>query len=151
MSKHTAAENNQNIRISKNALILTAAILLTLIGAVLTLLVGSHIPTHYDTIEIPGYKDIGLKEGEEDLDIILKNPPGNPCSFRYDLKLAETDELLYSSPVLLPGEESGTCSITRPFTAGKYPVNLILTCASPDDGTPLNTVSIKLSLRVSKQ
>lgn len=148
MTNRTDPGEKQGNQFKGNLLILITAILLTIAGVVVTLFIGSNVPTHYDTIEIPGYSDINLKEGEEDLDIVLRNPAGNPCSFRYDLLLSETGELLYSSSALMPGEEIGVCSITRPFTAGEYPVDLVLNCASLENGTNINTANIKLTMKV---
>ncbi len=101
-----------------------------------------------DGIVLPGYDRILLPAGEERVALILPNPKGNPCNFRFTLRLTEGSEVLYRSGLIPPGMAMTEIELSRPLAAGDYPLEILIETYALSDASPLNGGSIRLTLEV---
>ena len=81
-------------------------------------------------IKIPGYPSISLPANQQTVQVALLNPEGNPCYFTFELVLSDTDEVLYTSKQVPPGQMIEEITLTRPLEAGQYNATLRITTAS---------------------
>jgi len=65
----------------------------------------------------------------------LLNPEGNPCYFTFELVLTDTDEVLYISMQVEPGQMITNITLNRALPAGRYNAELRITTASLQDGS----------------
>lgn len=76
-------------------------------------------------ILIPGYGDIRVKQGSNEIDTVLFNPEGNPCYFQFTLTEKESGKTLYESKLVEPGKGVGPLKCSRTFDSkGEIPVVL---------------------------
>ncbi len=101
-----------------------------------------------DGIVLPGYGSILLPADEETVALILPNPKGNPCHFRFTLRLTEQNEVLYRSGLIPPGMAVTEIALSRPLAAGDYPLEILIETYSLEGGEPLNGGSIRLVMEV---
>jgi len=102
-----------------------------------------------ETIKIPGYPQIPLAAGQKDISIELLNPEGNPCYFKFELVLTDTDEVLYTSDWVPPGQAVTKQTLSRGLDAGNYAAEIRITTASLDDShSPMNGSNVKTTLIV---
>lgn len=62
-------------------------------------------------IKIPGYPSITLPADTKDVAVALLNPEGNPCYFKFELVLNDTNEVLYTSKLVPPGKTISKISL----------------------------------------
>lgn len=65
-------------------------------------------------IKIPGYPSISLPANQQTVQVALLNPEGNPCYFTFELVLSDTNEVLYTSKQVPPGQMIEEITLTRP-------------------------------------
>ena len=99
-------------------------------------------------IKIPGYPSISLPANKPDAEVALLNPEGNPCYFTFELVLSDTDEVLYTSKQVPPGQMIEEITLTRPLEAGQYNATLRITTASLQDGSAMNGANVETILDV---
>ena len=75
-------------------------------------------------IKIPGYPSISLPADQQDVEVALLNPEGNPCYFTFELVLTDTDEVLYTSKQVEPGQMITNITLNRALPAGQYNAEL---------------------------
>ena len=108
---------------------------------------GGH--TNEDQIILPGYVDLTFPAGEDEIEVVLPNPAGNPCYFRYTLMIEETGEILYQSKLIPPGKAVVEIKLSRPLTKGDYSLLIAIDSISLTDGrTPMNGGEQKVFLKV---
>ena len=108
---------------------------------------GGH--TNEDQIILPGYVDLTFPAGEDEIEVVLPNPAGNPCYFRYTLMIEETGEILYQSKLIPPGKAVLEIKLSRPLTKGDYSLLIAIDSISLTDGrTPMNGGEQKVFLKV---
>ena len=73
----------------------------------------------------------------------LLKPEGNPCYFTFELVLSDTDEVLYTSKQVPPGQMIEEITLTRPLEAGQYNATLRITTASLQDGSAMNGANVE--------
>lgn len=99
-------------------------------------------------IKIPGYPSISLPANKQDAEVALLNPEGNPCYFTFELVLTDTDEVLYTSKQVEPGQMIANITLNRALPAGQYNAELRITTASLQDGSAMNRANVVTVLDV---
>lgn len=99
-------------------------------------------------IKIPGYPSITLPAGEETVSVALLNPEGNPCYFTFTLVLKDTNEVLYTSKQVPPGQAITSITMSRALEAGEYDAVIQITTASLEDGSAMNGANVETTLIV---
>lgn len=99
-------------------------------------------------IKIPGYPSISLPANKQDAEVALLNPEGNPCYFTFELVLTDTDEVLYTSKQVEPGQMIANIMLNRALPAGQYNAELRITTASLQDGNAMNGANVVTVLDV---
>lgn len=101
-------------------------------------------------IQIAGFSSWHIPAGQaENLPIYLHNPDGNPCYFSFRIALEDTDEPLYQSDMVPPGETIRQVDLTHSFNAGTYDVVIYITTNALDDGAAMNSAKLNVALTVS--
>jgi hypothetical protein len=101
-----------------------------------------------DEITIPGYSDVFFPAGETDVQIVLLNPDGNPCYFRFSMILSETDEELYRSGLIPPGMAVTDIELNRALEAGEYALRIRIETFSLSDRSEMNGADLETKLKV---
>ncbi len=96
----------------------------------------------------PGYTEITLPAERRDVQIILPNPKGNPCFFRYTLVLKDTGEVLYQTGLIEPGKAVTEIRLSRPLETGDYVLELQIEATSIIDQSAMNGINIGVVLKV---
>ena len=84
----------------------------------------------------------------EDVEVALLNPEGNPCYFTFELVLTDTDEVLYTSKQVEPGQMITNITLNRALPARQYNAELRITTASLQDGSAMNGANVVTVLDV---
>lgn len=100
-------------------------------------------------IEIPGYKSIEIPAGTKDVKIDLTNPESNHVYFEISFYLPETDETIYKSKLIKPGQHIYEITLDREMEAGDYPLTVKYATYKADDSlTPQNGADVNCTLVV---
>ena len=99
-------------------------------------------------IKIPGYPSITIPADQQEVAVSLLNPEGNPCYFTFELVLKDTDETLYTSKLVAPGQAISNITLSKSLPAGEYPATLRITTASLEDGSAMNGANVETVLMV---
>lgn len=99
-------------------------------------------------IKIPGYPSIELPPEQADVAIVLLNPEGNPCYFKFELVLKDSDESLYQSELVPPGQAITQLTLARGLSAGEYHATIKITTYSTVDQSPMNGANVETVLIV---
>lgn len=100
------------------------------------------------SIKIPGYPSITLPAGQTNVQMELWNPDGNPCYFTFELVLKDSDEVLYTSKLVPPGDVISDVTLSRALDAGEYQATLRITTTSLEDGSAMNGANVETVLIV---
>lgn len=80
-------------------------------------------------------------------DFYVKNTENNSRTVYFDLRLSDTDELIYSSPYIPVGEAMNTFTLDKELEAGDY--NVVMTYYLVDDNkVELTTVSVTVAIHI---
>lgn len=102
-----------------------------------------------DQIVIPGYGEILLEAETRDVMLILPNPAGNPCYFRFSILLKEGNEKIYTSGLVPPGKAIEEIRLSRALEAGNYPAIIQIETFSLDETrTPMNGANVETVLNL---
>ena len=68
-------------------------------------------------IKIPGYPSITIAANTKNVTMALLNPEGNPCYFKFEIVLKDTDENIFESKYVEPGKAitDGTEQMWKPY------------------------------------
>ena len=100
-------------------------------------------------IEIPGYKSIEIPAGTKDVQVELMNPENNHVYFEIAFYLPETDETIYTSKLIKPGQHIYDLTLEHEMEAGEYPLTVKYTTYSADESmTPKNGAEVNCTLVV---
>ena len=99
-------------------------------------------------IKIPGYPSITLPADTQDVSVAFLNPEGNPCYFVFELVLKDTDETLYKSKMVPPGQAIYEISLSRPLPEGEYDAVIRISTTSLEDGSAMNGANVETVLIV---
>ena len=102
-----------------------------------------------ESISIPGYADVILPSGQKNVQMVLLNPQGSPCYFRFTLAIKETGEQIYVSGLVPPGQAITDLRLSRPLEKGNYTMCVVIECFSLDEShTPMNGANVETDLTV---
>ena len=96
----------------------------------------------------PGYKDVTFPAGKKDVQIILPNPEGNPCYFRYVLILKESGETVYRSGLIPPGKVITAITLSRPLEPGQYAMEIRVETFDLEERSSMNGITMDVNLSV---
>ncbi|MBQ8431323.1 MAG: hypothetical protein IJX28_00415 [Clostridia bacterium] len=105
--------------------------------------------TTTDGISVPGYSKVVFPANETDVKMVLLNPEGNPCYFRFTLTLTQTGEVLAQTNLVPPGMAVTDLTLSRKLEAGEYELEILIESFSLDQGfTPMNGAKVNTVLYV---
>lgn len=98
---------------------------------------------------IPGFESVTIPAGETEVPFRLYNPEKNPCYFEITITISDTDEEIYKSKLISPGQELSKITMNRELEKGSYAA-VIHYAAYTTDGlfTPLNGADVPFTLIV---
>lgn len=99
-------------------------------------------------IKIPGYPSITIPANQKDVTVALLNPEGNPCYFKFELVLDDTDEVLYTSKLVPPGKAISEITLSKALESGEYDATIRITTTSLKDNSAMNGANVKTKLIV---
>ena len=100
-------------------------------------------------IQIPGYKEIVVNAGTTEASVELTNPEGNDVYFEISFYLPDTDEVLYTSKLIKPGQSIYNITLNHAMEAGEYPLVIKYATFSADENmTPRNGAELNCPLIV---
>ena len=97
-------------------------------------------------IKIPGYPSITIPANQKDVTVALLNPEGNPCYFVFELVLKDTDETLYKSKLVPPGQAITDITLTKPLKAGEHNAVIKISTYSLESQSPMNGANVETIL-----
>lgn len=98
-------------------------------------------------IQIPGYKSIEISAGTKEVSVELMNPEENEVYFEISFYLPETDEIIYTSDLIRPGQHFYEITLEREMEAGEYPLTIRYAAYSADENlTPKNGAEVNCTL-----
>lgn len=99
-------------------------------------------------IQIPGFKEAEMKEGDDTLHLNIGNPQENNAGFLVTVKL-EDGTVLYESPVLEPGQGISELPLLTSPKKGTYTAYAEYQVVTLDEEhTPMNTARTIFTLNV---
>ena len=100
-------------------------------------------------IEIPGYESIVIPAGTKDVSVELLNPESNNVYFQISFRLPETDETIYTSDLLKPGQHIYAITLEKEMEAGEYPLTVqYATYTADEEMAPRNGAEVSCMLIV---
>ena len=100
-------------------------------------------------IQVPGYKSITIPSGTKNVKVELTNPEGNNVYFEISFYLPDTDEVIYKSKLIKPGQTIYDIELDREMEEGEYPMIVRYgTYSADDEMTPRNGAEVNCSLIV---
>lgn len=102
-----------------------------------------------DTISIPGLKKWTIPSGKTKVETNFYNPAENECYFVLTVTLTNTNEQIYQSKYLKPGQHLYEVELTKAMVAGEYEAVLKYDTYSIADNKPLNGASVPFLLVVN--
>ncbi len=100
-------------------------------------------------IKIPGYSTIPIKANQKEVSIDLYNPEENEVYFEISFILNDTNEEIYKSKLIKPGQHIYSITLTKALPVGEYPVTIKYNTFSTDESyTPKNGASVGCVLSV---
>lgn len=105
--------------------------------------------TNTDGISIPGYSKVVFPANERDVKMVLLNPEGNPCYFRFTLILSQTGEELVKTNLVPPGMAVTDLTLSRKLETGEYELEILIESFSLDQNfAPMNGAKVSTVLYV---
>ncbi len=100
-------------------------------------------------IKVAGFSSWHVPAGQtENIPIALKNPDGNPCYFSFAIVLADTEEIIYQSDMVPPGEAIRKISISKPLAEGTYSARILICTNELETGREMNSANLNLTITV---
>lgn len=100
-------------------------------------------------IEIPGYKSITIPAGTTDVKVDLMNPETNHVYFQISFYLPDTEETIYTSKLIKPGQHIYEITLEHSMEKGEYPLTVKYATYSADEAmTPKNGADVNCTLIV---
>lgn len=102
-----------------------------------------------DNIKIPGYDLIAVDAGETKIKGDFFNPEENNVYFKMIFQLTETEEVIFESDLIKPGQHMYEIELMRTIDAGEYDLTVLYETFSTDGNfTPLNGANLQCELQV---
>lgn len=109
----------------------------------------SQDPSVGNGIQIPGYKSVEIPAGTKDVSVELTNPEENQVYFQISFYLPETDETIYTSKMIKPGQSLYEITLEREMEAGEYPLTIqYATFTADEEMAPQNGAEVNCTLTV---
>ncbi len=100
-------------------------------------------------IKIPGYESIVIPAGTKEVSVELTNPEENQVYFEISFYLPETEETIYTSDLIRPGQTIYEITLEKEMEAGEYPLILRYAAYTADEAMePRNGAQVSCSLIV---
>lgn len=100
-------------------------------------------------IKIAGFSSWHVPaEQTENIPIALKNPDGNPCYFSFAIVLKDTNETIYQSDMVPPGEAIRKINISKALPEGTYPAIVQIRTNELETGRAMNSADLNLTITV---
>lgn len=100
-------------------------------------------------IQIPGYKSVEIPAGTKDVSVELTNPEENQVYFQISFYLPETDETIYTSKMIRPGQSLYKITLEKEMEAGEYPLTIqYATFTADEEMAPQNGAEVNCTLVV---
>lgn len=100
-------------------------------------------------IEIPGYTNIVIPSGKTDVEVDFFNPKENKVYFEIALILNDTQEEIYKSKLISPGQHLYNINLNKPLKKGNYDMTIKYSTYSLDEKyTPKNGAVVECVLEV---
>lgn len=110
----------------------------------------STTPSVGEGIRIPGYKSIEIPSGTKDVSVELNNPEENQVYFRISFYLPETEETIYTSKIIKPGQSLYEITLEKEMETGEYPLTVKYeTFTADEEMTPRNGAEVNCTLVVT--
>lgn len=107
-------------------------------------------PKGHTGIQVDGFTAWNVPAGKTDgLTIPLKNPEGNPCYFTFKIVLTDTEEEIYESKMVPPGEKISKINISRPLEKGTYDAVIMITTNELETGREMNSPALRITINVT--
>ena len=103
-------------------------------------------PQKAESIQIPGYPSITITANTPNVTMALLNPEGNPCYFKFEIVLKDTDETIYESQFVPPGKTITDVTLTHGLSEGEHPATIKISTVALDQKTPLNGANVETVL-----
>ena len=105
-----------------------------------------------NSIAIPGYDELTMLAGTDEMYAALWNPETNPCYFKFTIELEDGNKKIYESELVSPGKAITTVKLNQKMKKGSYPVLIKMDTFSLEDGkTPMNGGTSKAVLNVVEE
>lgn len=100
-------------------------------------------------IRIPGYKSVEIQAGTKDVSVELTNPEDNQVYFQISFYLPETEEIIYTSKLIKPGQSLYKIELEKEMEAGEYPLTIQYeTFTMDEEMSPRNGAEVNCTLKV---
>lgn len=102
-------------------------------------------------IVIPGWTAIKLPAAKTEADVSLYNPDGNSSYYdlSFTLKLAETDELIFTTGKIAPGYKCSKVTLEKELEPGEYEAIMMVQPYLQDEKqTPTNNAELEILIIV---
>ena len=108
--------------------------------------VPTEAPQKAESIQIPGYPSITIAADTPNVTMALLNPEDNPCYFKFEIVLKDTDETIYESQFVPPGKTITDVTLTHGLSVGEHPATIKISTVALDQKTPLNGANVETVL-----
>lgn len=99
-------------------------------------------------IKVPGYPDMTISSESKDFPITLLNPKGNSCNFKFSLIIKETNEKIYSSGYVKPGDAINGITLNKSIPKGNYTLIINIATRSVSTNAEMNGAQVNSKLTV---
>ena len=100
-------------------------------------------------IQIPGYESIVIPAGSRNALVELTNPEENDVYFEISFYLPETEETIYTSDLIRPGQSIYEITLDKEMEAGEYPLTVRYATYTADEAMePRNGAEVNCTLIV---
>lgn len=97
-------------------------------------------------IKIPGYPSITISKDTRDVTVAFLNPEGNPCYFKFELFLKDSEERIYTSKLVPPGKAITNITLSKALSEGEYDATIKISTYSLTDQSPMNGANVETVL-----
>lgn len=102
-----------------------------------------------DTISIPGFESMTIPAGKTMVPATLYNPEGNECYFEISIILSDTQEEIYKSKLVEPGNRLYQIKLNRALDRGAYKAAIHYSAYTLTDQKDLNGANVPFTLVVN--
>lgn len=101
------------------------------------------------SIRFPGYPEITIKKGQDEIPVVLTNPEVNPCYFRFSVSL-DGETPLYESDWVEPGAAISGFRLQEDLSPGDYEMCVSIATKSLETQEDMNGGKVKTVLHVTE-